>query len=188
MQPDSDGEPFLLHESSQAFLDGDQGGIGQRFAFRRDALDYLAMAAIAVGILVLVIDVARFAGWLPAESTETTVTAFILAVLLIVGGGYFVNSRQSAAAARGRLIREGQVLSGTLNECTARDETTTEGSFGEVTRSYLVAVEYRFTSPAGDEIADRDEHDRPEMRRRELPVAGAAVRVLYLDEQNYALL
>jgi hypothetical protein len=177
-----------LHQSSQAFLDGDRRGIQERFAFRRDALDYLAIAAIAVGILVFLIDLGRVAGWLPNEATEATFSAFVVAALLIAGGFYFTNSRQAAAAARTRLIREGRVLPGTLVECTGRDETTTEASFGEVTRSYLVAVEYRFTTPQGDEIADRDEQDRPDLRRCELPAAEAPVRVLYLDEQNYVLL
>mgnify|MGYP001124924926 CR=1 FL=1 len=52
--------PFLLHESSPAFLEGDAEGLGRRFAFHRDALDYLAMAGIVVGVLVLLVNLVRF--------------------------------------------------------------------------------------------------------------------------------
>ena len=50
-------EPFLLFESSQAFLDGDPRGIRARFQFRRDVLDYIAMAFVAVGALLLMVKV-----------------------------------------------------------------------------------------------------------------------------------
>jgi hypothetical protein len=182
-------EPFLLHESSRAYLDGDPDGIRRRFAFRRDALDYLAMAGVVAGALLVLanlMQMARGAG--RGDELNATVSALGLGVLLILAGGYYVSSRQGAAAARSRLVREGQVLPGVLASCTARDETTTEGALGEVTRSYLVAVEYRFTTPAGDERDDHDEHNRPDLRRAELPEPGAAVRVLYLDERTYALL
>ena len=69
-----------------------------------------------------------------------------------------------------------------------RRESSTEAAFGDVTRTHVVTVDYHFTTPAGREIADRDEHDRPELRRTELPTPGTAVRVLYLDESTYALL
>src|SRR5277367_958978 len=100
-------EPFLLHPSSRAFLDGDARGIQERFALRRDALDFLAMAAIVVGALVVLIDVARLIGGLAPESTEATVSTFVVGVALIAVGGFFVNSRHSWAAARTLLVREG---------------------------------------------------------------------------------
>jgi hypothetical protein len=80
------------------------------------------------------------------------------------------------------------VLAGTMEACTARRESTTEAAFGDVTRTHVVTVDYRFTTPTGQEIADRDEHNRPDLRRTELPQPGTAVRVLYLDESTYALL
>ncbi len=184
-----DAEPFLLHESSRAFLDGDPRGIQQRFQFRRDALDYLAMAGIVAGGLLLVVNLVQYMrgdGGSPEPGTASTTLG--VAALVIAVGAYFVTSRHSAAAARARLISEGQVLPGTLVTCTGRDETTTEASLGEVTRSYLVSVDYRFAAPTGHEIADQAEHNRPDLRRIELPAAGAPVRVLYLDDQTYALL
>jgi hypothetical protein len=183
-----EGELFLLHPSSQAFLDGDRRGIRARFRFRHDALDYLAMAAIVVGGLVLLIGLSRLTAWLATEGTETTVSAFVVAAVLIGIGAFFINSRHRWAAAHARLIDEGQVLPGTVVGSSGREETTSEVSLGEVPRSYLVTVEYRFSAPAGHEIADHAEHNRPDLRRRELPEAGTAVRVLYLDEQVYALL
>jgi hypothetical protein len=192
MQPDKvagDGEPFLLHESSRAFLDGDVRGIQQRFQLRRDVLDYLAIAAAATGLLLLLVKIVHLATVSGAgDDQSTTLSTVGLAGLLIAVGGYYVISRHTTAVARLRLIHEGRVLPGTLVECTGRDETTTEASFGEVTRSYVIAVEYRFAAPAGDEIADHDEHNRRDLRRVELPPAGTPVRVLYLDEQTYALL
>jgi hypothetical protein len=179
-------EPFLLHPSSSAFLDGDPRGIRERFAFQRDALDYLAMAAIAVGGLVILIGVARLVGGLPPDRAETTVAAFVVAAVLIAMGGYFVNSRHSWAAAHARLIREGQLLPGTIVSCAGRDETET--GFGAVTRSYLVSVEYRFVNPNGQEVVGQAEQNRPDLRRSELPPDGTGVWVLYVDDERYALL
>jgi hypothetical protein len=182
-------EPFLLYESSRAFLDGDPRGIRARFQFRRDVLDYVAMAFIFVGGLLLVVKVMQLMhGIGDGDETHATVSAIGLAAFLIVGGAYYVTSRHGAAAARRRMIDEGQVLPGTVVDCTARHETTTEAALGEVTRTYVVAVDYRFTPPAGDTIADRAEHDRPDLRRVEPPAAGTPVRVLYLDERTHALL
>jgi hypothetical protein len=187
-----EGEPFLLYESSRAFLDGDSSGIQQRFQYRRDFFDYLAMAGIAAGGLLLLVNIAqvvRGGGAAAAGADSTTMlSALLLSGLLIAGGMYYVTSRQNAAAARGRLVREGQVLTGTVVTSAAREETTADGSLGHFTRSYLVKVEYRFTAPAGHEITDHDEHDRPDRRGTDLPAAGASVRVLYLNDWTYVLL
>jgi hypothetical protein len=185
----AESEPFLLHESSRAYLDGDPHGIRDRFQFRRDALDYIAMAfAIAGGLLLAVKIMQLTRGVGDGDEMHATVSAMGLAVLLIVGGTYYVTSRQRVAAARRRMVDDGQVLNGTVLECTARHETTAEAALGEVSRSYVVAVDYRFTAPSGDTIIDRDEHNRPDLRRTELPAAGTPVRVLYLDEGTHALL
>ena len=53
---------------------------------------------------------------------------------------------------------------------------------------YMVAVDYRFTAPSGDTIIDRDEHNRPDLRRAELPAPGTPLHVLFLDDATYALL
>jgi hypothetical protein len=116
------------------------------------------------------------------------VSSLVLGGLFIAAGMYYVTSRQSAAAARLRLIQYGQVLPGTILTCSARHETTTEAALGEVTRSYLITAEYCFKTPAGDAVTDRDEHHRPDLRKTELPSAGTPVRVLYLDDGTYALL
>jgi hypothetical protein len=118
------------------------------------------------------------------RGTAEEVSAWVLIVVGIV----YLYSRRTAAAARRRLIRDGTVLPGRIAACTARHETTAEAAFGEVTRSYLVAVDYRFTTPAGQELTGYDEYDRPDLRHAELPEADAPVRVLYLDDRNYALL
>ncbi len=184
-----DSEPFLLHQSSKAFLDGDPRGIRERFQFRYDALDYLAMAAIAAGFLVFLIDIARIAGWLAEDTAPDAVVAvFVVAALLVAVGFYFLDSRHRRAAAQERMIREGRVLAGTLIACAGRAETTAEASLGEVPRLFLVDVEYGFTSPTGQDITDHAEHSRPDLRRAELPEAGTPVRVLYLDDHAYALL
>jgi hypothetical protein len=185
----SESEPFLLYESSQAFLDGDPRGIRERFQFRRDALDYIGMGFVAAGgllLLVKALQLMREVG--ESDETGTTLSAIALAACLMVGGAYYVTSRHGAAAARKRMIDEGRVLHGTVVECTARHETTTEAAFGEVTRSYMVAVDYAFDMPEGDRIVDREEHNRPDLRRAELPTAGSPVRVLYLDDRTHALL
>ena len=181
-------DPFLLHPSSPAYLAGDPAGIRQRFASRRDALDLLALFGIAAGVLLFLVNLVQI--WRGSDSEETGAALSTLAIagLLIAGGAVYLNGRRSAAAARVRLIREGTVLPGTLTACTARHESTAELAFGDVTRSYLVAVDYRFTAPAGHEVTGYDENGRPDLRHAELPEAGAPVRVLYLDDQNYALL
>jgi hypothetical protein len=181
-----DTEPFLLHRSSRAFLDGDRRGIQERFAFRRDALDYLAMASIAAGVLLILVDVARMRGWLARDSEQdASISAMVVGGLLIVVGGYFVSSRHRVAAARARLIVDGAIVTGTIVSCTGRDELET--GYGKVTRSYRVTVEYRF-SAGGEEMTGHDEQDRPDLRRIELPPAGTVVRVLYLDDHTYAVL
>jgi len=182
-------EPFLLHKSSLAFLRGDPAGIHERFRFRRDLFDYLGMAGVLAGALLLLVNIVQwFGGTRPGDDPTAIYSSMVLALLLIVAGSYYVSSRHRAAATRARLVREGQVLPGTMVTCTARAETTTEASLGEVTRSYLVTVEYRFTTPAGVELADHDETDRPDLRRAELPPTGVSVRVLYIDDWTYALL
>jgi len=187
LEPDID--PFLLHRSSHAFLRGDHAGIQARFRYRRDLFDFLAMAGAAAGALLLAVNIAQwFAGRRPGDDPSALYSSMVLAVLLIVAGFYYTTSRQRAAANKARLIGDGQVLPGSIVSCTARDETTTEASLGEVTRSYLVTVEYRFKTPAGREIADHDEVDRPDLRRAELPTADFSVRVLYIDDWTYALL
>jgi hypothetical protein len=187
LEPDID--PFLLHRSSYSFLRGDPADIQERFRYRRDLFDLLAMAGAAAGALLLVVTIAQwFAGRRPGDDPSALYSSMVLAVLLIVAGMYYTTSRQRAAATKARLIREGQVLPGAIVSCTARDETTTEASLGEVTRSYLVTVEYRFTTPDGHEIADHDEVDRPDLRRADLPTGDTPVRVLYVDDSTYALL
>lgn len=188
-QKPEESEPFLLHESSRSFLDGDVRGIRQRFQFRRDALDFIAMAIVVAGALLLLVRIVQLMrGMSDGEELEATIAAIGLAVLLIVGGAYYVTSRHAAAAARARLIDQGEVLAGTMLACTARRETSNEAAFGDVTRTHIVTVDYRFTTPAGHAIADRDEQNRPDLRRAELPEPETAVRVLYLDESTYALL
>jgi hypothetical protein len=185
----SENEPFLLYESSRAFLDGDRRGIRARFQFRRDVLDYIAMAFVAVGGLLLAVKVMQLMrGVGEGDEIHAIVAAIGLAALLIVGGAYYVTSRQGAAAARKRMIDEGHVLHGVVVECTARRDTTTEAGLGEVTRTYVVTIDYRFSPPSTDAIIDHDEHDRPDLRRSELPAAGTPVRVLYLDDGTHELL
>jgi len=185
----AESEPFLLYESSRAFLDGDPRGIRARFQFRRDVLDYVAMAFVGGGGLLLLVKIMQLVQGLGSDDeTHATVSAIGLAAFLIVGGAYYVTSRHGTAAARRRMIDEGQVLHGSVVECTARHETTTEAALGEVTRTYVVAVDYCFTPPIGDPITDRDEHDRPDLHRSEPPAVGTPVRVLYLDDRTHALL
>lgn len=181
-------EPFLLHPSSPAYLAGDPAGIRQRFESRRDAFDLLALAGVVAGMLLLLVDLAQLWRDGGSDPAGDALAALGLAALLIVSGGAYLNGRRGAAAARRRLVRQGRVLPGVLTMCSARQETTAEVSLGEVARSVLVAVEYRFTAPAGHEIAGYDEHDRPDLRHAALPDAGTAVRVLYLDDRTYALL
>jgi hypothetical protein len=178
--------PFLLYPSSPAFLEGDMRGILERFRFRRDALDYLAMAGIVAGMLLLIVGVAGYAGWLGGGSSS--LSAAVSAVVLIAGGAYFVNQRHSTAEAHAHLIRDGKVLPGTLITCSGRVETAAEATLGEVSRAFLVTVEYHFTTPDGEQIVDHAEHSRPDLRRAELPAAGTEVLVLYLDDRTYALL
>ena len=111
-----EGEPFLLYESSQAFLDGDPRGIRARFQFRRDVLDYIAMAFVVVGALLLMVKVMQLMRGVGEgeEDLMEAVSAMGLAAFLIVGGAYYAANpaRHSAAAARQRMIAEGQVLAG----------------------------------------------------------------------------
>ena len=185
----SESEPFLLHESSRAFLDGDPRGIRARFEFRRDILDYGAMALVVIGGLLLVVKVMQLMrGAGEGDEIHANISAMALAAFLIVGAAYYLTSRHAAAAARQRMVDEGRVLPGAVIDCAARQETTTEAALGEVTRTYVVSVDYHFAPPAGDSVTDHDEHDRPDLRRAELPNAGTPVRVLYLDDGTHALL
>ncbi len=182
-------EPFLLYASSVAYLDGDARDIRRRFQFRRDVLDYLAMAGVVAGALLLLVNLMQLArGGERGEDRSAAASATALAGVLIVAGAYYVVGRHGAAAARERMIREGKVLPGTVVACAARDELSAEAALGEVTRAYRVTLEYRFTTPEGATIEAQDEHDRPDLRRAELPPPGTPVRVLYLDDQTYAVL
>ncbi len=184
-----ESEPFLLYESSRAFLDGDPRGTQERFRFRYDALDFLAMAGIGTGFLIPLVDIARIAGWLAEDTAPGAVLSmFAVAAVLVAVGFAFLLSRHQRARAQERMVREGMLLPGTVVACGARVETAAEVSFGEVPRAFLVTVEYRFTTPAGTDITDYAEHGRPDLRRVALPEAGTAVQVLYLDDQTYALL
>jgi hypothetical protein len=189
MSTDSDVDPFLLHESSPAFLRGDRSGIEKRFQYRRDIFDYGAMIGVAVGALLLTVNIAHLVRGTASNTEQTSaVAALALAGLMIAAGGYYVTSRMAAAKTRARLIHEGRVLPGSVIACVGRELTTSEAALGEVGESYLVAVEYRFTMPMGEERTDHDESNRRDLRRVDLPGAGAPIRVLYLDERTYALL
>jgi hypothetical protein len=183
-----ESEPFLLYPSSQPFLDGDARAIQERFRFRRDALDYLALVGVVAGGLLLIVTMLGYAGVVGSGDRASALSALGIAVVLMAAAGYFITSRHRWAAASERMVREGKVLAGTLIACSGRAETSAEASLGEVPSAFLVTVEYRFAAPMGDEITDQAECSRPELRRRELPEPGTAVRVLYLDDQTYALL
>src|SRR5690242_2528518 len=97
------------------------------------------MAGAVAGGLLLAVNVMQwFAGGRPGDDPSGLYSSMVLAALLIIVGTFYVVNRQRAAASKARLIREGRILSGWIMSCTARAETTTEASLGEVTRSYMV--------------------------------------------------
>jgi hypothetical protein len=183
-----EGEPFLLYESSRAFLDGDRRAIQARFAPRRDALDYLAMVGVLAGGLLVGVTVAQIARTRGTAEAGEAVSGLVVGGLVVIVAGYFVSRRRSAATAAVQLIREGQVLPGMLVACEGQEQTASEASLGETARAYAVTVDHRFTTPMGKEITDTAAHNRRDLRHTELPAPGTPLRVLYLDDQNYALL
>jgi hypothetical protein len=77
-----------------------------------------------------------------------------------------------------RLTREGRTLCGDIVECSGRSQ-------GD---DYQVTLAYRFTDPNGNEIANRAEAVRDDLKGAVLPVPGTPVMVYFVDSKTYAVL
>jgi hypothetical protein len=77
-----------------------------------------------------------------------------------------------------RLRREGRAVRGEVVDCSGRS--------GE--DDYNVTLAYRFTAPDGNEIANRAEAVRDDLKESALPAPGTSVMVYFVDHKTYAVL
>src|SRR5258708_18221579 len=97
----------------------------------------------------------------------------VLPICLIISGLILLNDRKN------RRLSKGQLLPGTVVGAPGRS-----GSRG----SYLVTIDYRFTSPYGQETTRGQAGNRPDLRKTALPAAGTPVTVLYVDDKLQRLM
>ena len=115
-------------------------------------------------------------------TTQATGQGLLITMALTIGCLYFVIWKVKADSAKERLVRNGQVLNGTVVRCSGKMTGNGEE------RWYSVKIEYRFFSPQKCEIISYWERDRDDLANLLLPTEGTAVLVLYLDDNCYALL
>jgi hypothetical protein len=77
-----------------------------------------------------------------------------------------------------RLRREGRSVRGEVIDCSGRS--------GE--DDYNVTLGYCFTAPDGQEIVDRAEAVRDDLKESALPAPGTPIMVYYVDHKTYAVL
>jgi hypothetical protein len=182
-------EPFLLHPSSAAFLAGDKGATRQRLAQRRDILDGLLVVGLLAVFLFLGVTLARAGQELAADANPAgRVPALLLGLVLLAVGVYLQVRRVRDAAARQRLVDAGLVLAARVIACRYTEGEPAVDEHGQEKFGYRIEIDYRFTTPAGTEIRDRDETFRDDLGDAPLPDEDAPVLVLYLDDGHYALL
>ena len=178
-------EPFLLDYASKAFLAGDHRVLWDRFRLERDRILFiLAGCALLILFPSLVLQVVAL--------TRPTVPQPSLpylggTVALTIACVHFLIWKVKSVIARERLVHKGKVLSGRIVRCSGSMRVVA-GEDGASDRAYFVTIEYRFLSPQGREIMSECERDREDLLNLPLPVEGTAVLVLYLDDNNYALL
>ena len=146
-------EVFLLISSSRAFMGRDSS------ARRREWIDYrtpsqdvalvlqtlLGGAGVAILLNALTSAIART----PGPPTNLLLTGGVGTVLLVVAGLWAAHDSQKRASWQ-RLIRAGQVLPGTVLECTG--EACCRTTEAETVSWYSVLVRYCFRTPSGREI------------------------------------
>jgi hypothetical protein len=173
-------EPFLLDYASKAFLAGDPRDIRTRFRLWKE-FPLVVLAGVALMLLSLVVVQQVMALNQPAN-TQPTAQGLLITVALIIGCLYFVTRKVKVDSARERLVRNGQVLKGSVVSCSGQMTANAEESW------YSVKIEYRFFSPQQREIKSHWERDRDDLLNLPLPAEGTAILVLYLDDNCYALL
>jgi hypothetical protein len=172
--------PFLFDFASKAFLEGDHQGIRTRFRLGKEfPLVLHAGVALIILSIGLVQQLAALNGW---ATTQTNGQGLLITMALIIGCLYFITWKVRGDSARERLIRNGQILNGTVVRCYGKMYGNGDESW------YSVKVEYRFLSPQQREIISHWARDRDDLANLPLPIEGTAVLVLYLDDNCYALL
>ena len=182
-------EPFLLHPSSDAFLTGDKDGTRQRLAQRRDLLDGVLVVGLLAVVLFLGVTLTRAGQDLAGDANPAgRAPALALGLVLLAVGVYLQVRRVRDAAARRRLVDAGQVLPAAVIACRYTEGEPAVDEHGQEKFGYRIEIDYRFATPAGAEIRDRDQTFRDDLGDAPLPDDDAPVLVLYLDDGHYALL
>ncbi len=179
-------EPFLIDCASQAFLAGDHRGIlWGRFRLEQERIQFILAGCTllilfpSLGLQV----VALIRPTVPQPSLQYLGGT----VALIIGCVYLLIWKVKTVIAKERLVHDGKVLNGSIVRCSGRMRVVAvEGGAGE--RAYFVKIQYRFLSPQGREIISRWECNRDDLVNYRLPAESTAVLVLYLNDNNYALL
>ncbi len=179
-------EPFLLDSASKAFLTDEYRSIlYSRFRREQERIQFI-LAGCALMILFPSLGLQVVALTRPAVP-QPSLQGLVCTVALIVGCVYLLVSKVTTIKAKERLVHDGEVLNGSITRCSGSMRTVAaEGGAGE--KVYFVKIQYRFVSPQGREIMSHWERDRDDLVNFRLPAEGTAVLVLYLNDNNYALL
>ena len=181
----TEGPPFLLHPSSPAFLAGDTAATRERLETPRDALDVLMLTGMFVAGFFLVVTLALAGQDLAADRDPSHRLPDLALGLMLFAAALFIQAtRAREARTRLRIATEGRTVPGVVLGCRGESLTDPDGN----PAGYRVEIDYRFTSPTGHAITDRDEALRDDLAGEALPEEGAAVLVLWLDDGHYALL
>ncbi len=180
----SDGvapDPFFLDYASQGYLAGDDRGIRHRLA--PDQLPLQVFSGIVLAILGITVAQQGIA-FSRTEGPQPTIEGFLGTLAALIGGVVLYCKKFNADSAKERLIREGQILKGTVLH--SEGNLCSYGSEGVV--GYQVTITYQFVSPAQNVVTNQWGRDRDELQNGPLPAPGTEIRVLYLDDSCYVLL
>lgn len=177
-------EPFLLyHISSKTFLAGESRDIRDRFKLN----DSSSVAQILfLGLTLLFLFAMMLSKSIefifPAITKPDTLRGIVVSLAALVGILYWIIRKLANNSSTDRMIRQGELLQGSIVSCTGK--ITGNGE----TNWYSVKVVYRFSNPEKIDLIGECERDRDDLDGQPLPTEGTVVLVLYLDDNTYALL
>lgn len=187
-------QPFILNPQNQPFVDGRAPRPAAVTANKSIALPVVGLFWASIGGLCcgwyammgfvgMVMDVLG-----PDPGLVAQGAALMLLVLysVVLGGSilwliFLIVSRMNL---RESLMQQGRLIHGTVVWCKGK----VHFSEGQSSDYYHVTVTYEFQSPTGQSLWNRGVEVRDDLRGQPLPKPGTPVLVLYLDDQNYALI
>jgi hypothetical protein len=190
----STSRPFVLNPKNQPFVDGLAPHPAAPRTNRNIVLPLVGLACVAVGGLNLggclwlgIVEPVRHS----PELAPSLVAQVILLTLVVVYFAIWLGCvwwLTSLVATRSRLrealMQQGHLIQGTIVWCKGNVESF-DGSSIEL---YIVTVTYEFQSPTSQTLWSRGSVGRNDLRGQPLPGPGTPVLILYLDDQNYALM